>query len=143
MYNNIGDKMKKKLISIGLIAVGIIMVVVSIAVLNNSDREHKAYHETTAIIVGHEDCELEDGIIGSRFVAQYAVEEATYQISGKECGRAAVEIDKKLKIKYNPDSPEDAVFVKSNKYYILTIVGSLFIIAGVILLIRNLLVKKV
>ena len=135
--------MKNKLISIGIIIVGIIMVVVSVIIINNSDIEHKKYLETTAIIVGHEDCELDDGIIGSRFVAQYAIEEATYQISGKDCGRAAVEIDKKLKIKYDPDSPEDAVFVKSNKYYILTIIGSLFIIAGIVLLIRNLLVKKV
>lgn len=123
--------MKNRIIGIILIIIGIGISYYSIGIIKQANEKQKTYIETTAVVVGYEDCDLEDSI-GQSFIAEYKVDRNTYRIKENACSNTPRGLNSEVKIKYNPNDPNDAVFSNDISHYIITLVGIVFIISGFI-----------
>lgn len=124
--------MKNKILAIALLIIGVGICFFGVKNFKSEQAKHDTYIETTAIVVGYEDCELDEGDIGSRYIAEYKIDRDTYQIKSNTCSNVTKGINSKVKIKYNPNNPSDAVFANDISRYILFPIGLVFVICAVI-----------
>lgn len=124
--------MKNKILAIALLIIGVGICFFGIKNFKSEQVKHDTYIETTATVVGYEDCELDEGDIGNRYIAEYKIDRDTYQIKSNTCSNVTKGINSKVKIKYNPNNPSDAVFANDISRYILVPIGLVFIVCAVI-----------
>lgn len=124
--------MKYKIIGIIVLIIGIALSIYSVSYYDKEQKKQKTYIETTATVVGYEECELDEGDTGSRYIAEYKIDRDTYQIKANSCTNMPKGIGKEVKIKYNPNNPSDAVFTNDITRYLLPVIGVIFVIAGII-----------
>ena len=128
--------MKKKIIGIITIIFGVAICYFSIGNFKTNTEKQKTYIETTAIVVGYEDCDLDDSI-GQRYIAEYKIDRDTYQIKENGCSNSPIRLKSEVKIKYNPNDPSDAVFANDISHYFVLPIGIIFIICGIVLIFKK------
>ena len=126
--------MKNKIIGIAVLIIGIALSIYSVSYYDKEQKKQKTYIETVATIVGYEDCELDDGDTGSRYIAEYRIDRNIYKIKANSCTNMPKAIGKKVNVKYNPQDPSEAIFANDISRYILPIVGIIFMISGIIII---------
>ena len=129
--------MRNKIFGIIIIIMGLAVLIFSINDVKKNNVKEKTYIETTATVVGYEDCELDDNDIGQRFIAEYQIDRNKYQIVSNTCGTVTKGLNKKVAIKYNPNNPGDAIFANDKSSYIGAAVGVLFIICGFVVALKK------
>ena len=117
-----------------MIVLGVVISIWSVGNFKSNAEKQKTYIETTATIVDYEECNLDEGEVGTRFIAEYRIDRNTYQIKENGCSNAPVKLKKTVKIKYNPENPEDAVFAGDISHYLMPIIGVIFTICGIVLI---------
>ncbi len=125
--------MKYKIIGVIALIIGVYLCIFSVGFYKTEKNKQDTYIETTATVVGYKDCELSDGDTGSRYIAEYKVDRSTYQIDGMGCTNMPGRIGKKVKIKYNPEDPSEAVFTNDISRFIIPLGGIAFTISSIIL----------
>ena len=128
--------MNNKIAGIIALIIGIIIVIFSVGYYKSNKNKQNTYIETTAIIVGYEDCQMDEDI-GTRFIAEYKIDRETYQIKENGCSNAPIKTKKTVKIKYDPNNPSDAVFANDISHYIMPLAGIIFMFCGIVLLIKR------
>ena len=129
--------MRNKIFGILTIIIGLVVLIFSINDIKKNNEKQKTYIETTATVVGYEECELDDNDIGQRFIAEYQIDRNKYQIVSNTCGTVTKGLNKKVSIKYNPNNPSDAIFANDKSVYIAAAVGVIFIICGFVVVLKK------
>lgn len=129
--------MKNKIFGIISIIIGLVTCYFSIGNFKENSEKQKTYIEATAIVIGYEECELDNNSIGQRYIAEYKIDRDTYQIKSNSCTNMPKGVNKKVTIKYNPDNPSDAVFANDISYYLVLPLGIIFTICGLVLIFKK------
>ena len=129
--------MKNKLFGVIALIIGIGICIYSVSNFKNTEFKKKNYVETTAYVVDFEQCELDDNEYGTRYIAEYVVGNKKYRISENGCSSVSVKINSDVKVKYNPDNPNEAIFANDISHYIIPAVGIVFAICGIILIVKR------
>lgn len=128
--------MKNKVIGIIVIILGIGICILSVGNFKTNNGKQKTYTETTAKVVGYEECDLDD-TTGQRFIAEYKIDRDTYKIKGNVCSNMPKSLGTEVKIKYNPNNPSDAIFANDISHYFVLPIGIIFIICGFVLILKK------
>lgn len=128
--------MSNKLAGLIALIVGIGVLAFGINYFKEYQLKQKNYIETTAYVIGYEECELDDGT-GTRYVAEYEVDRRKYKISGNTCSSWVPKKRKTVRVKYNPASPSDAVIAGDKSHYYMLSIGIVFIVCGIVMLCKK------
>lgn len=140
--NNINNKNKPKVML--MIAIFFIFGMVFLGVgtydMGLWNNKYSKYIETQGKVVDYKE-DTSSGTTLYAPVIQYTVNGQDYTICGNEYNTYPANIGTTQRVKYNPDNPQDAIWVRSNNTANLTLicVGAVFIliaIVGIILKLR-------
>lgn len=135
MNNNPTNSIKSIVIITMLI--GIALTIYSIKLVHD-DKDKKVYYILTeATIVDYKKVESSDGGTSYAIVAEYEVNGEKHQISPRisKNMNSLPEKGSTVQIRYNPDSPEEAIFEKDNTWLIVLIFGIVcIVISGIFIL---------
>ena len=141
-------KTKKPLIMLGvgllMILIGVGAIIWGVHISSDYFEKKKTYIEITAEVIGFtDDGNVNDLLVQNHFpndeeyatVVKYVVDGKTYKLADNSYSSTPKHlIGQKVKIKYNPKDPSDAIFKYNFSFVILYIVGGASTISGVVLL---------
>ena len=128
--------MTSKLFGFVALFIGIGILLLGINYFKDTIVKQNTYTETTAYIVDYEGCELENGS-GIRYIAEYEVDKRKYRVAENGCSNIPKNNKKEVKVKYNPENPEDAVFSGDISHYLIPAISIVFIIGGITMICRR------
>lgn len=120
--------------------VGVGLSIFSIINIVSYSEKSKTYIETTGTVVDYKYSTNDDGNRLAYIIVEYKVERNSYRLTSISSSNHPKRIGTKVKVKYNPTNPSDAIFSNDKTYIILLATGLLFAGFGVYALIDN--IKK-
>ena len=117
---------KKIILLILTILIGVGLSIYSVIKIKEYNEKNKTYIETTATVVDYETSIGEDGDELAAIIVEYKVERNSYQLKSTSSSNHPKPIGSKVKVKYNPTNPSEAIFSNDKSNIILLIAGLLF-----------------
>ncbi len=123
---------------IGLIfaIIGIDLLAYSVSTIKSYNEKNKTYKEITSVVVDH--VQNDEGL--EAIIAEYTVDGRAYRKQSNSYSNMPKSTGTKVQIKYNPNNPNDVIWLNSSTNIVLPLVGGLFALVGIIVVISN--VKK-
>ena len=119
--------MKQILLSLLFLIIGVGLLVYSFYRIKDYNEKNKIFEETEARVVDHEHQDEDNYAI----VVEYTVDGNTYRKTSSTSTNHPKSIGTIVKIKYNPENPEDMIWSNDSTNIIVPIVGVLFAGIGV------------
>ena len=132
--------MKRVFISILFLIIAAAMLIFVNKILIKESNRIKEFETANALVVDYVDCELDEGDIGVSEILEYTVDNRKYQIQSNTCSTSGKMQGTKVKIKYNPSNPSDAVVASANIFGL--IINNLTAVAMIVASIYVLVNKK-
>ncbi len=132
---NVGSTNSTQSILVGLIIliVGICLLVFSISNIKSYNEKNKTYIETVSKVVDYQyNSEREKAA-----VVEYEVNGVTYEATHNTYSKNPIPRGSKIKLKYNPNDPNDVIWVNDTSNVLFPIVGGLFTLIGLVVTISN------
>jgi hypothetical protein len=117
--------------------IGVGLLIISIASIITYNKKNKAYIETSSVIVDY--AYNDEGL--QAIIVEYKVDGKEYRKKSNAYSNSPKSIGTEVAIKYNPNNPSDAIWVKDSTNIIFPLFSILFIFAGIFITISNL--KKI
>ena len=128
--------MKNIIIAISSLLIGLGITIFSIISIKSYNEKMASYVETTAIVVGYNYSTDDEGDELAAIIAEYKVERETYRINSSSYSTSTKALGTKVKVKYNPKDPSDAIFVDDKSSFFVLFMGLLFTGIGIYALIK-------
>ena len=116
--------------------VGIGLLVYSISTIKSYNEKNKTYTETTSVVVDY--ARDDEGL--EAIIVEYTVNGKAYRKQSNSYSNIPKSIGTQVKVKYNPNDPNDAIWVNDSANIVLPLAGGLFALVGIIVVIIS--VKK-
>lgn len=137
--NNVKEPKPIVKILMGLLCllVGIGLISFGIKKMNDFKEKNKTYIETIAKVVDYKDDFDSDGDRMQAEIVEYTVNGETYRATSPDSSTDPDALGSEVKIKYNPNNPEEVIWVGDNTHIILFIVGGVFALVGLFILVSH------
>ena len=122
--------LRKIILLVVTVLIGIGLSIFSIINIRAYNEKNKTYIEATATVVDYEYDRDEEGRELATIIVEYKVDRNTYKLKDKSSTTNPQALGSKVKIKYNPSNPSDAIFSNDNTYIITLVVGIIFALVG-------------
>jgi uncharacterized protein YxeA len=119
--------MKKVFLSVLMMLVGLGLFIFSIYRIIDYKEKNKTYIETEATVIEYAERDDDQQAI----IVQYEVDGKSYTHTADSSSNHPKSIGSKVKIKYNPENPEQMIWSKDISNILLPAVGLLFTVAGI------------
>lgn len=116
------------LVGLLFMILGIIFLFIAVKTINSYNEKNKTYIETNSVVVGYD--YDDEGL--QAIIVEYKVNGRSYTKTSNSYSNMPKERGTKVKIKYNPNKPKDAIWVKDSTNIILPIISGLFILIGLV-----------
>lgn len=112
---------------------GIVFLINSLTIIKTYNEKDKIYKETNSVVVDYDyDAEGSKAII-----VEYTVDGQTYRQQSYSYSSSPAPQGSQVKIKYNPNNPNDIIWVNDSKTIMFPIVGAVFTVVGIIIIISG------
>ena len=120
---------------IGLIfaIIGIGLLAYSVSTIKSYNEKNKTYKEITSVVVDH--VQNDEGL--EAIIVEYTVDGRAYRKQSNSYSNMPKSTGTKVQIKYNPNNPNDVIWLNSSTNIVLPLVGGLFALVGIIVVISN------
>ena len=128
----------KKTLIIGILffVLGIALGIYSFISIKNHDEKAKTYIESNSVVVDYNYDVNENGDELRAIIVEYEVDGRKYRKESNDYSTVYRSIGDRVLIQYNPNNPSDAIWKNDNGNIIVPIVAGLFVIAGIIVVVR-------
>ncbi len=109
--------------------VGIGLLLFSVSTIKTYSEKSKTFTETTSVVVdyAYDDEGLE------AIIVEYTVDGKAYRKQSNSYSNMPKSKGTKVKVKYNPNNPSDAIWVNDSTNIVFPLVGGLFALVGIII----------
>lgn len=112
---------------------GIVFLVNSLSTIKTYNEKDKIYTETDSVVVDY-DYNAE----GSKaIIVEYTVDGQSYRQQSYSYSSSPAPQGSRVKIKYNPNNPEDIIWASDSKTIMFPIVGAAFTVVGIVIIISG------
>lgn len=124
------------ILAIVFFIVGCCLLIYSVKTINDYNEKSKTYIDVVGYVVDYEyDEPLNSNSLAAEIV-EYEIDGKTYKVTSNTSSNTPRSRGSEVKLKYNPDNPNDVIWVNDSFNYILPIVGTVFTVLGIILSIQ-------
>lgn len=108
--------------------IGVGLLVFSIFTIKSYNEKNKTYVETNSVVIDY--ARNDEGLVA--IIVEYTVDDETYTKQSNAYSNTPKSIGTKVKIKYNPNNPSEAIWVNDSTNIILPLMGGIFTLVGII-----------